>query len=310
MQLEYHRRLPDRSRRARAVLAGLGRAGDRAGRQLRFKQAARPLRPALSTAGVGIVGVVICLFWLFTAIFAATHRALRSARPDPDHEERAARRHRAGRRQGLSASAATSSRATSSAAWSIGSQIVLIIAPAATALRADGRHHARPAGRLLRRQDRHRPVVPRQPGAGLPGDPAVLPAGHAGHHGHADPLCHGGRLLPVPDHLLLRCCSTRRFKNRPRAPLSAARPDAGARRLGLCRPRLQRRSARHHLDRPEPAQHLRRGGLRLEPRRVPHRARPRPWTSRRATMSPRRRPAAKRPGTSCCGRSCPMRAGR
>ena len=53
---------------------------------------------------------------------------------------------------------------------------------------ADGRHHARPAGRLLRRPDRHGAVVPRQPRAGLPGHPAVLPAGDAGHHGHADPL--------------------------------------------------------------------------------------------------------------------------
>ena len=46
---------------------------------------------------------------------------------------------------------------------------------------------------------------------------------------------------------------------------------------------------------PERAQHLRRRRLRLEPRRVPHRARPDAWTSRRATISPPRRPAAKAP---------------
>ena len=92
-------------------------------------------------------------------------------------------------------------------------------------VRADGRHHARPAGRLLRRPDRHRPVLPGQSGAGLPGHPAVLPAGDAGHHGHADPLrawpgcssCSRSSSSP-------RC--SRRGSRTGRTGSTAARPDA------------------------------------------------------------------------------------
>ena len=72
----------------------------------------------LFDSGVGIAGVVICFFWLFTAIFAGTDRAVRSARAVLDHEGRAARGDRAGLAEGLSCSAATSSPATCSAAWS------------------------------------------------------------------------------------------------------------------------------------------------------------------------------------------------
>jgi peptide/nickel transport system permease protein len=79
-----------------------------------------------------------------------------------------------------------------------GSRIVLIIAPAATAFALMvGATLGLPAGYYGGRIDSD-PVVPRQPRAGLPGDPAVLPAGDAGHHGHADPLWSGGVFFLFP----------------------------------------------------------------------------------------------------------------
>ena len=88
----------------------------------------------LFDSGVGIAGVGDLLL-------LAVHGDLRRDRSRPsirsaqvaDHEGRAARRDRAGVADRSTCSAATSWRATCSAAWSIGSQIVLIIAPAATA---------------------------------------------------------------------------------------------------------------------------------------------------------------------------------
>ncbi len=84
-----------------------------------------------------------------------------------------------------------------------GSQIVLIIAPAATMFAIMvGVTLGLPAG-YYGGQYRLDPVVPCQPRAGLPRHPAVLPAGDAGHHGDRHPDMAGRRVLPVPDHFLL-----------------------------------------------------------------------------------------------------------
>ena len=205
----------------------------------------------LFDSGVGIAGRrSSACFWLFTAIFAATDRALRSAGQIADHEGRAARRDRAG------TPACVYLFGGDKLARDVFSRMVYRQPDRADhraggdAVRAHGRHHARPAGRLFRRPDRHGAVVPGQSGAGLPGHPAVLPAGDAGHHGHADPLCAWPALFFLFP-IIFFCVAVLHagFKQPARAALPAARADAGARRLGLCRPGLRRRSARHHPDR-------------------------------------------------------------
>ena len=99
-------------------------------------------------------------------------------------------------------------------------------------------------------------------------------------------------LFPIIFFATLFCT---RFKNRPDRLYLLLGADARHRRLGLCRPGLRRRSARHRPHRPEPAQHLRRGGLRLAARACSASCAAWSWTSRRATTWRRRRPAARRP---------------
>ena len=55
----------------------------------------------LFDSGVGIVGVAICFFWLFTAIFAAQVAPFDPLAQVADHEGCAARRDRAGVAQGI-----------------------------------------------------------------------------------------------------------------------------------------------------------------------------------------------------------------
>jgi hypothetical protein len=68
------------------------------------------------------------------------------------------------------------------------------------ALRLHGRRHAGPARGLFRRQARHRDHLHRQPRAGLPGDPAVLPAGDARNRRRGRAAIHvdGAVRLPHP----------------------------------------------------------------------------------------------------------------
>ena len=262
----------------------------------------------LFDSGVGIAGVGDLPVLAVHGDLRIDRRAVRSAWPGSDHEGRAARRDRTAIGPGLPFRRRQAGprrvqphglRQPDRADHRAGGD----------GFRADGRHHARPACRLLWRQDRHGAVLPRQSRAGLPGHPAVLPAGDARHHGHADPLRHGRAVLPVPDHLLQRAVLDA-LQEPARPALHPARPDADCRRLDLCRPGLRRRSVRHHPYRSEPAQHLRGGGVRLQPRRVPHRARPghgHQDARLRCGGADARRNAR---GTSCCGKSCPTRAGR
>ena len=87
----------------------------------------------LFDSGVGIVGVAICFFWLFTAIFAAQIAPFDPLGQIADHEGRAARRDRAGlaARSILFGGDKLARDVFSRMVY--GSQIVLIIAPAATA---------------------------------------------------------------------------------------------------------------------------------------------------------------------------------
>ena len=81
--------------------------------------------------GVGIVGFMLVLFWLFTAIFANFIAPFDPLRADRGDEERRARLGRAERSHGLSAGR-RQSRARRLQPGIYGSRIVLIIAPAAT----------------------------------------------------------------------------------------------------------------------------------------------------------------------------------
>ena len=72
----------------------------------------------LFDSGVGIAGVAHLLLLAVHGDLRPHDRAVRSARPGPDHEGRAARRDRAGVADRSICSAATSWRATCSAAWS------------------------------------------------------------------------------------------------------------------------------------------------------------------------------------------------
>ncbi len=186
-------------------------------------------------------------------------------------------------------SAATSWPATCSAAWSIGSQH-----------RADRSRRSAtafalmvgitlglPAGYYGGRID-FVPVVPRQSRARLPGHPAVLPAGDAGNHatlslrqlvqpatGIGAPIPRGLGVLPVPDHLLHARSSTpasRTGRSGSIVLLGAHAPD---RRLGLYRPRLQRRPVRaSSRSTPTSSTSSWRWCFASSARRVPHRARP------------------------------------
>jgi ABC-type dipeptide/oligopeptide/nickel transport system permease subunit len=86
----------------------------------------------LFDSGVGIAGVGICFFWLFTAISASKVAPFDPLSPDPDHEGRAARRHRSGG-EGVYLFGGDKLARDVFSRMVFGSQIVLIIAPAATA---------------------------------------------------------------------------------------------------------------------------------------------------------------------------------
>ena len=185
------------------------------------------------------------MFWVFTAIFADhDHHAwtrwrsigrVKNPLPGTPLVGAEDRRYTHG-----SCWAATTWRATCSRRMVMGARQVLTIAPAATAFAfMVGITLGLPAGYFGGKLDTVA-VVPRQPRAGLPGDPAVLPAGHAGNPRHRH-----------PDRIWRPCCSSSRssssailfnsrfFTNPPQAqPL--CRHHAGDRALGLFRPCLQR----------------------------------------------------------------------
>ena len=252
-------------------------------------------------------GSRICFFWLFTAIFA------RQVAPfDPLAQVPIMKDALPGAIDPMSAasicSAATSSPATSSAAWSIGSQIVLIIAPAATAFALMvGITLGLPAGYHGGRVDSFLSFLANL----VLAFPVILLFYLLVTPGIMDtPIPYGlaGLFFLFPIIFFATLFYTR-FKNRPQLLAVQLGADADHRRLDLCRSGLQRRPVRHHLDRAQPAQHLRRRRLRIEPGRVPHRARPDDGHQDARLCGRGADPRRNAPGTSCCGRSCPTRAG-
>ena len=100
------------------------------------------------------------------------------------------------------------------------------------------------------------------------------------------------------------------YQREPGAARGAARADRARRRLAVRDLRVRRRSARRDPRQPEHAQHFRRGRAGLRPRHLPHRAQP-DARHQDARICARGADARrKRRGTSCCGKSCPTRAGR
>ena len=186
--------------------------------------------------------------------------------------------------------------------------IVLTIAPAATPSPcwSASRSACRPA---ISAAASTRPVVPRQPRAGLPGDPAVLPAGDAGHHGHADPLCAWPGCSSCFRSSSSASLFYTRFKSRPdRSPCGSASRSCSASGSIPGSSSTPIRSASSRSTRTSSTSSWRWCSRRA--RACSASCAASPWTSRPATMWRRRRRAARARGTSCCGRSCPMRAGR
>ena len=262
-----------------------------------------------STAASASPASAICLFWLFTAIFAGDHRAVRSARRRSPIMKDALPGAVVPDGGGVYLFGGDKLARDVFSRMVFGSQIVLIIAPAATAFALMvGITLGLPAGYYGGRIDSVLSFLANL----VLAFPVILLFYLLVTPGIMDtpiPYALAGRVLPVPDHLL-RDAVLHALQEPAGPALHPARPDAGHRRLGLCRPGLRRRPARHRVDRPEPAQHLRGGGVRLQPRRVPHRARPGDGhqdARLRGGGADARRDAR---GTSCCGRSCPMRAAR
>ena len=145
-------------------------------------------------SGAGFAGLLLVLFWLFAAIFAGGDRTLRSAWPDRGNEGRTAGRDRAA----LGPSLSLRRRQARARRVRPGRRRRAHRAHHRTARDDAGavsRRRARPAGGLLRPANRRGPVVSGQSGPRLPGHPAVLPFGVAGHSRNADPLYAGRRLL-------------------------------------------------------------------------------------------------------------------
>ena len=162
-----------------AVPAGLVGDGRRSWARASSSGAGSASTGGSSTARSAWSASALVLFWLLTAIFAdqvalfdpyAQLRALQNKPPGVDRRRRPAC---------PTCSAATRWGATCSAAWSTAAASVMVIAPLATLFAYMVGITLGPAGGLLRRLARHGAVLPRQPGARLPGDPAVLPAGDA-----------------------------------------------------------------------------------------------------------------------------------
>ena len=79
------------------------------------------------------------------------------------------------------------------------------------------------------------------------------------------PYAMAGHLLPFPILFLLTLFVTRYCKTPVVTGSTAGRAGRRDRRLDLCRTGVRRRPARHHLDRSERAEHLRRRGVRVQP---------------------------------------------
>ncbi len=160
---------------------------------------------------IGMIGFALVMFWVFAAVFGAfdliiTHDSLsqvsgmKNKVPGTPLSGRGGRRIRlvpAGRRQ----PGARRFQPHDQGRMGRGADRT-----AGDALCLHGRHHAGPACGILRRQAGHGAVFPGQPDPGLPGDLAVLPAGHAGNRGYGYSQLHGGVHVRVPDHLCRRSC--------------------------------------------------------------------------------------------------------
>ena len=201
------------------------------GRELRLQEEAG-LYGQLFDSGVGIAGVVICLFWLFTAIFASTISPfdplgqipiMKDALPGAIEPQ-----------SGLVYLFGGDKLARDVFSRMVyGSQIVLIIAPAATGFALMvGITLGLPAGYYGGKIDTVLSFLANL----VLAFPVILLFYLLVTPGIMDtpiPYAHGRRLLPVSDHLLQRAVLD--ALQEPAGPdLHPARPDAGHRRLDLC----------------------------------------------------------------------------
>ena len=144
--------------------------------------------------GIGMIGFGLVLFWLLDGADGALGGAVRSLRAAAGVAEQVAGGDRAGERAALSVRR-RHARARRVQPDGLRQPDGDGDRTAGDAVCLHDRHHAGVAGGVFRRLVRHHPELHRQPGAGVSGDPAVLPAGDARDPADGDPRDDGGGVL-------------------------------------------------------------------------------------------------------------------